>query len=384
MQEMSTHRNFHRPKPHIGSGQSVMSLKVFVSSRIKNGELAEERNLARKTIEELKLEPIMWEFLPPSTSLDAEDAYLDGVRLCEVYVGIIGVEGSPASLREFEEAVKLDKKCFMFVKKVPQRQPGEDEFLEHARKSKCDEYSDPQEFSSQLEKMLLAFIAEQTLRRLETKGESRENVVHAYLEEYVRPVFDEVKEIALSLSDRRYVELPTNAWSSASRSEFFGTDASADQRLAEFYSRVHSLNDLRNAAIDDHRQNVVSAMEETFLETAQPLNEYVVVERLLNESFEFFLTRVDPYSELAKPLLNRLDGPLKSIAPEYWKIPYVSALWLVNRAFVRSHPPVLEEKGVLKGGRMATYLDAFGALHPVARRICEMLQEIYQGKIQGS
>lgn len=360
-----------------------MPLKVFVSSS-RNKELIEERSLARRIIEELKLEPIMTELLPSSTARDVEESYLDGVRLCDVYVGIVGTEGSHAALQEFQEAVLLDKKCFVLAKKVGERQPAASEFLEHAEKCKCVEYSILQEFSSHLEEGLLVFMVAETLRRLEKIGQSRENFVRTYLEDYVRPVLDEVKQIEKSLIDKRFVELPTYVGNTASNSKFLGTDSDLDRRMAEFYSRVHDLNDLRNAAIDDHKQNVISIMQEGFSESARHLKEYIAIERLLTENFEFFLTQADAYGKLAEPLLDQLEGSVKSIAPEHMRIPYLSALWLVNRILQRrmlASLPVVGESPI-PPHRGDQYLDEFKALHPEARRICEVLQRVYQGGIQ--
>jgi hypothetical protein len=360
-----------------------MPLKVFVSSS-RNRELIDERNLGRRIIEELKLEPVMVELLPSSEARDSKEAYLDGVRLCDVYVGIVGTEVSPAAHQEFKEAMKLDKKCFVLVKKVAERQPSASEFLEHAEKCNCVEHSTLQEFSSHLEQGLLAFIVAETLRRLEKVGQSREGFVRTYSEDYVRPVLDEVKQIEKSLIDKRFVELPVYAGNTASKSEFFGKDSVVDQWITDFYSRVQDLNDLRKAAIDDHRQNVVSIMQEGFSESAQHLKEYAAIERLLIENFEFFLTRTDAYSKVAEPLLGQLEGLIKSIAPEHTRISYLSALWLVNKISQRrmlASLPIVGPSPV-PPYRGDQYLDALKALHPEARRICEILQRVCQSGTQ--
>jgi hypothetical protein len=356
-----------------------MSLKVFVSSSMANGELTEERHVAQKIIEELKLEPLMWELLPPSAPKDVEDAYLDGVRFCNVYVGIIGVGGSPGSLQEFLEAVKLTKRCIMFVKKARERQPIADEFLQHASKVDCVEYSELQEFSSQLEESLLNFIAEETLRRLETKSHSQEDFTHNYLENYVKPVLDEVKEAEKTLIERRFVELRTDVWNTIGRSALFGADSELDQRISEFYSRMNNLNFLRTAAVDEYRQSVTSVMQEAFLETAR--SQYVAIERLLIDNFDVFvITHGDAYSGLAKPLLDQLDGLAKSIPPEHWRAIHVSALWLANKVFQRAKH-TLGSNGKYVVGPSLQYLAAFEALRPEARRTREVLLRLYQWKI---
>jgi hypothetical protein len=142
---------------------------------------------------------------------------------------------------------------------------------------------------------------------------------------------------------------------------------------------VRNLNDLRNAAINQHEQMVISIMQETFLESARPLNEYVTIEHFLAQNFEFFLTsNGDAHDELAKPLLDQLDGPVKSMKRENSNVPYVSALWLVNRLFQRKmlglvSPP---REDLIPRYLGAQYLDAFSALYHEARRIREILQRV--------
>jgi hypothetical protein len=348
-----------------------MPLKIFVSS---SRELVEERDLARKTIEELKLEPIMKEPLPSSMSADAEVHWRE-VRLCNAYVGIIGATSPLGSLQELREATKLDKKCYIFVRRLGKRESAANESLQYVKECKFAEYFTPQEFSSHLEESLLAFVAEETLRQLD-EMQYNESFVRAYLQDYVRPVLDEVSEIEGALFSRRLVQLPTDAWSATSKSSFVGTNADLDYRIAEFYSSVHNLNDLRNAVMGEHRENIASIMQETYLDSAKPLNEYVAIERLFTESFEFFLTtRGDAYDERCKPLLDQLEGPVKSIAPEHWRTPFASALWLVNKMLQRT------VMGPNLGRKQASqYLAAFGALHPDARRIRELLQRVCQGR----
>lgn len=351
-------------------------LKVFISSRIRNDELKKERNLARRAIEELNLEPVMWELLTPSMPKPVEQAYLDGVRLSQLYVGIIGSMESPGSLEEFHEATKLGKPRFMFTKNVPSRQLGANEFLREARKLKCAEYSTPDEFSSKLETSLLDFMAEQTLSHLETITRTREDFVHDYIREYVRPLLDEVKGIENALVGREFVTLVTDAWVAACKGVFFGTDSEIDQRLEDFYSKVRNLNNSRAAALEEHRENVISVLQSAFQESARGLNAYDAIERLLIERFDFFVIGHDyhDYYELAGPLLDQLDGPVRSIGIEHRTIPGVSAVWLVDSVFKK------RMLGTYFGrNTMAGYVEAFNALLTEARRTHELLLKIYQG-----
>jgi hypothetical protein len=357
-----------------------MSLKVFVSIDLRGGVLIEEHDLAQKTIKEFKLEPIMAE--PPRSpdAVGSEEANLDGVRLSHLYVAIIGAETSSNSLEEFQEAIRLNIKSYVFAKRVTERQLGASKFLELAQGHNFTEFSTLEELSSQLEEVLELFIAEETLSRIKTGGKSREAVVHAYIEEYVKPVLDEIERIESSVTEKRFVELPTHAWNAANVSAFLRTDSELDQLIAEFYSKVRHLNDLRNAVIKEHENDVVSIMHEAFLESAETLNEFNGIERLLGEAYEFFLATRDAYSEIAKPLLDQLDVLVRSVPSEQKRVRYVSGLWLVNKILQRRmmaslsivlENPIPRHLGV-------QYVAAFGALYHEAKRIQGVLQRLYQ------
>lgn len=88
-------------------------VKVFVSSAM--AELEYEREIARRVIESLNLQSSMFEGLPPM-SKELEDAYLDEVRNCDIFVLLLWKSLRPAVLREYEEAQKANKPILIFVK----------------------------------------------------------------------------------------------------------------------------------------------------------------------------------------------------------------------------------------------------------------------------
>jgi hypothetical protein len=360
-----------------GEGDRCMTTRVFVSGGIRNGELTEERSLAREAIEQLGLEPIMWETLQASVPDYSKEPYLIGVQICDLYVGIIGAQDAPGAVRELREAAKLDKKLLVLVRKENARQPKADEFLELAKKYNYTEYSELTEFSQKLEEHLIHFITAQTLRAVKSDSQTRDNLLPNYSENYIGPLFVEVKTIRELLAKRSLVELPTSAWNLVNKTPYIGTDPELDHRIAEFYNQVATLNALRAAAVDEHTQNVKSIMKEAFSENARNLNEYAQIELTLINNIEFFLTSGDAYSDPAKSVLDQIENSVKALPSEYWAVPFVSALWLVNKTQQRTKlTPVLAQQGVLPPARGTKYLDAIESLHPKTRQLCEILRRI--------
>jgi hypothetical protein len=352
-----------------------MPMRVFVGSGAASGELDEERNLARKKIEELTLEPLMRELLPPPEP-ESEDA--SGIHNCDAYIGMVSVEASPESLQEIQDVTKLGKACVIFSKKVPERLPTANEFLERAKEFKQIEFSEAKEIPEQLEEVLLDLVASHTLAQLEAKGTGS-----AYIQSYVQPVFAEIRDIERKLSEKALSALPTTAWNSARGSKFLGVAPELDQRLASFYSQVSDLNGMRDPATSEMGEIVTTIMQEGFLESARNLEGYAEIRNILTDSFEFFWAPgADSYTEAAKPLLNRLDGTLKTMGTEHWGVPFVSGLWLLNKILTRVRmSAVLKERGLMKTDAGVKYLAAFEPLELEAKRINKILQKVAEARI---
>jgi bacterioferritin (cytochrome b1) len=107
----------------------MSKLKVFVSSAID--ELEYEREIATRTIADLNLEPSVFEGFP-AMSKTLEDAYIDAVKNCDIFVLILWKSLRPAVEREYLEAVQDNKSILIFVKMLKEGEKREDrldEFL---------------------------------------------------------------------------------------------------------------------------------------------------------------------------------------------------------------------------------------------------------------
>lgn len=91
----------------------MRSLRVFVSSAID--ELEYEREIVARAIEELNFEPVLFEGLP-SASRTLEEAYLEHVRACDIFLLILWKTFPAAVEREYEEALANQKPVLIFVK----------------------------------------------------------------------------------------------------------------------------------------------------------------------------------------------------------------------------------------------------------------------------
>jgi hypothetical protein len=355
-----------------------MAIRAFVSSRIKNDELKAERDLAEKTIRKLKLEPEMWELLPGAMPKPPEEAYLDGVEKSDIYIGIVGAKDSSGSREEFRHALKLGKSPFVFVKKLGEREPGAEQFLEEARKSvKFAEYSEPGEFASQLEDSLLGFLAEQAFKSLRIRSKAREEYFSEYRNEYIGPLLREVDTAGRYLSAvsgrKSFMRLPTEPWHRARSSVFVGEDPAVDQSVEDFYAKVVAMNELHETVTREHQQDVEDIMAKANFEAGDKSSAgYALVEHVLRECVDFFVTYYEDYEMEADPVLRGLDDALGRVSGRH-----PSSAWIVDEMFKRKR--VVSE--VLGTGSIRKYFELAKDLLPVADRLHEILLKLYRGEL---
>jgi len=126
-----------------------MTLRVFVSSvqkELENERLAVAETVALDPFLQRHVSPILFEQLPASAA-PAESAYLDALRSCQGYIGILGFEygrrgsdGLSAVHREFREAKRMGLPVFIFIKGDSTRDARRDAEL----KTLLDEIRDEQ------------------------------------------------------------------------------------------------------------------------------------------------------------------------------------------------------------------------------------------------
>lgn len=122
------------------------NIRVFISSDMT--ELEHDREMLVRAVESLNLDPTYFEGLPPSTK-DGEDAWLDEVRNCDVFVLLLWRTMKPAVLKEYEIAVQNQKPVLVFVKLLKEgekRSRALNEFLE-SLKPKDEPRADPALYS---------------------------------------------------------------------------------------------------------------------------------------------------------------------------------------------------------------------------------------------
>ncbi len=88
-------------------------IKVFISSAIE--ELEYEREIATRVVKGLNFEPLVFEGFP-AMSKTLEDAYVDEVKACDIFVLMLWKSLRPAVEREYAEAVRGNKPILIFVK----------------------------------------------------------------------------------------------------------------------------------------------------------------------------------------------------------------------------------------------------------------------------
>jgi hypothetical protein len=362
-----------------------MTIKVFVSSTLRDDELFQERNLAQKIVgDELRMSTIMWELLPKAMPKSPEDAYLEGVAQSDIYVGIIGQRDSPGSAREFREARRLAKHCFIFVKETSKRESGAEAFLGEVKESvKVADYSALEEFASHLKQSLLDFLNELASRSLRIQTRLREEFVTDYQKRFVVPWLEEANTTRRLLSSgSRFARLPAEAWEEASGGIFFGAYAPLDELLRELYANVKRLNNLYDRIVIEYKADIDQAVEEAFLKDrinvlnilGIPYREFQEAARqILTSNIELLLASprdCEDYEEKVQNLLDQLDGALtvgrEQTADPMWIYNKVKKLWVLRP---RKENPV------------DTYRKLAGDLLPRVEEVCRALTRVYRGDV---
>ena len=106
---------------------------VFISSVSEGYQSI--RQAAREAITKAGGKPIGFEDFP-ALDKTSRNAFLDGVRDCDVYLGIFGLHygfitpsGHSATEEEFDEAVQLGKRRLIFVEEGDEHEPKQEAFL---------------------------------------------------------------------------------------------------------------------------------------------------------------------------------------------------------------------------------------------------------------
>ena len=111
-------------------------VKVFISS-VQNKEIEDldsERSEVIKTVKDYP-PTTPWAFEhTPASDLSAEDYYLRGVRDCHLFILLLGEQVTDAVGKEYNEAVRLKKPIFAFLKDV-QRSNEAEKLLNPAREA---------------------------------------------------------------------------------------------------------------------------------------------------------------------------------------------------------------------------------------------------------
>ena len=355
-------------------------LKIFVSSKIK-GELEEERKLARQVIDDdLKQEAVMWEKLPPAMAKSSEDAYLEGVRNSQVYVGIIGAKYSPGSFDEFQEALSKGKKPLIFVKDVPDREPKEFEFLENTKKFKHANYSKAAEFPSKLKDSIVALIAEEALAQMQMKGVAQADYAQSYRNEYVRPLFEETNVVMQILREKRFEQLPTHAWLESRKSIHLGIDQQLDEEVQSLYKSVSEFNSLRILAFENFKQLARETVQAVLPRDSNRTDVDQVLERLTDHAALFVIVRQQnedwwtAYDNVKKDVEIPLNNINKSVSVALRPSDVVDPiLGAIRRQLLEA--PVMQRRTYI-----GEYNDGFDKLLAPTATLLNRLREVYSGR----
>ncbi len=107
----------------------MKDISIFISSSMF--ELEYEREIANQVLKELNMQPVLFEIFP-SLSESPQEAYIENVRECDLFILICWKSFSNAVMEEFKEAVKRNKPILIFLKSLEgteKREPELEKFI---------------------------------------------------------------------------------------------------------------------------------------------------------------------------------------------------------------------------------------------------------------
>jgi len=97
----------------ISFWMSNIELMVFISSRLD--EFESDRLVLKDELEKINVKPVIFEdYGARDTSM--EEANIEDVRKCHIFIGIYGIKYSEATYKEFKEAIESNKSCLFYFK----------------------------------------------------------------------------------------------------------------------------------------------------------------------------------------------------------------------------------------------------------------------------
>lgn len=93
---------------------SKIELIIFISSRIE--EFESDRLILKDELKKINMKPIIFEDYG-AQDIPVEEANIEDVRKCHIFIGIYGLKYSGPTYKEFKEAIESNKSCLFYIKK---------------------------------------------------------------------------------------------------------------------------------------------------------------------------------------------------------------------------------------------------------------------------
>jgi hypothetical protein len=169
------------------------SLDVFLSS--DQTEFAQERRALATIISNLPYFSCIPLENQGAAPRDVVEQSLRKVRDSDIYVGIFGEEYSSTTIKEYDEAVKKRKPCFIYVKKAV-RDPRLEKFIgeEVKNRFKFFEFTQNNELYNQVENDLKVFVLDTLRDGLEARAAQKDKIEKLIIAEKRTPTITKSTE----------------------------------------------------------------------------------------------------------------------------------------------------------------------------------------------
>ena len=137
-------------------------LRAFISSETKEFEKARLEIAA--ILRSHRVKPVYWEKLEKPSALTTRQFYLEYLRTCQLYIGILGTQDSPGTEDDYREATTIGLDRLIFIKDAPARGSQIHRLIQLAEKDVVREkFTTDQELVNMVDERIQNWLSNQTL-----------------------------------------------------------------------------------------------------------------------------------------------------------------------------------------------------------------------------
>jgi len=227
-----------------------MRLSAFISSSIVEFGPEEKPDSTRRrlaaVLEELHVEPVMWELWKKPASMTPKEFYQMYLQDCQLYIGIIGLEESRGTEDEYRESriLQLERWIFIYEPKGSSRRHPQMQTLADLANSETVRvnFDSADQLFETVRSKLVDFLPEKVAEYIELRKKRAHEFWSSYIRDFLEPLLTELKVAREELNgDASY--FMTDSWRQLRKKPASDLDKNLSNKIEQAYN---ALGDYQN------------------------------------------------------------------------------------------------------------------------------------------